>query len=307
MPTPTEIRTEITDRILDALKSGQAPWRTPWSSDPNAGFPTNVISNRPYRGINPLLLQVTSMASGHVSRWWATYKQWQELGGQVRRGEKGTHIVFYKKFEKEATADDDTSETKSIFFLRTYTVFNLDQVDGESLARFRPGQIASDNIMPCWENADEVIDATQADIRFGGNRAFYARPVGGDWPHHSDGDYIQLPHRHQFHELRDYYDTQFHELTHWSEVRRGWEGSYAMGELIAEMTAAFISAELQIPQSEDLSNHAKYLSSWLESMASDPQWILKAAQQACKAADFILSFRGLTVAESLEMVEAISP
>jgi len=288
MPTPTEIRTEITDRILEALKAGQAPWRTPWSSDPNAGFPTNVISKRPYRGINPLLLQITAMASGHISRWWGTYKQWRELGGQVRRGEKGTHVIFYTRYEKEATASDGTSETKSIFLLRTYTVFNLDQVDGESLARFRPGQITSDDIMPRWEDADEVIIATQADIRFGGNRAFYTRPIG-NWPHHSGGDYIQIPDR-QFNELRDFYDTHFHELAHWSEVRREWEGSYAMGELVAEMTAAFISAELQIPQSEDLSNHTKYLAHWLEAMKNDPSWIIKASQEGSKASDLILSF-----------------
>ena len=224
-------------------------------------------------------------------QWWGTYKQFKELGGQVRKGEHGTRIVFWKILEKDTPGED---KKKKIFFLRYYTVFNLEQVDGgEKLDKFRPEEepdsvnFGSDD---AFKTFDEVIAATKADIRFGGDKAYYKRPTGPAWPKHTGGDFIGCPNRRQFPDCRDWYDTLLHELAHWSEVRLKWEGPYAMGELVAEISACFIPPALGLPISENMENHQRYLKSWLEKMKDDPKFIFRAASQAQKVSDFILHF-----------------
>jgi antirestriction protein ArdC len=294
MPKAHQIREAITQRIADALKNNVAVWSRPWSADPNCGAPTNIISKNTYRGINPLLLQLTSSEKGFVSRYWGTYRQWLGLGGQVRRGEKGTSVVFYTVIEKE-TEDDP------FYLLRQYSIFNIEQVDGDKLDAYRPMPDAQD-VLPddIYSIADNAIRTTGADIRFGGNQPFYTLPTGPDWPEHTGGDFIRCPHRRQFPDIRNWYSTLFHELAHWSQVRLGWSGSYAMGELIAEMTACYLSNELRLPQSEEQGNHEAYLQSWLQAMENDPKWIFKAAKQADKATDFILSFSQVAGVEQTE-------
>jgi antirestriction protein ArdC len=218
----------------------------------------------------------------------------------VRKGEKGTRICFYKTLNKEETNDEGEAKTRKMFFLRTYTVFNLDQVDStqegdkDRLANFRPAPDDESKPAPFtdWQPAEELCESTGADIRhLSGNRACYYRPTPiGSFPNHSDGDWIQLPMRYQFPDLADYYGTKLHELVHWTEIRREWDGSYAMGELIAEIGGCYLATALNIPQSDDLENHSRYLASWLKAMDNDPKWIFKASQEASKAADFILSF-----------------
>jgi antirestriction protein ArdC len=278
-----QIREAITQRIADALKNNVAVWSQPWSADENCGAPTNIISKKKYRGINPLLLQLTSSEKGFVSRYWGTYRQWQALGGQVRRGEKSTSVVFYMAIEKE-TEDDP------FYLLRQYSIFNIEQVDGDKLNAYRPMPDAQ-NVLPddAFSIADSAIEATGAAIRCGGNQPFYAFPTGPAWPNHTGGDYIRCPHRRQFPDIRNWYATLFHELAHWSQIRLGWTGSYAMAELIAEMTACYLSNELQLPQT-DQSNHESYLQSWLRAMDNDSKWIFQAAKQADKVTDFLLSF-----------------
>jgi antirestriction protein ArdC len=293
MPTQNEIRDRITSTIVEALKSGGLPpWRMPWAADPNAGFPANVVSKKRYRGINPLLLQIAAMRHGLKSKWWATFNQWKELGGQVKRrpdnvppGEWGTGIIFWNKTTKVEENDDGEEEKKDIFFLRTYTVFNIDQVEGEHLDHLRVGgTIINTNPIDTYEEADAVIAATGADIRYGGNQAFYNRR----------DDFIQIPLREQF-VAAEYYETVLHELTHWTEApsRLDWnrkEEGYAMGELIAEMGSCFLASELGIPNAETLPNHASYLEHWLKAMQNDHRFIFQASSQASKAADYILSF-----------------
>jgi antirestriction protein ArdC len=285
MPTQNEIRERITNQIIEALsKGGLPPWRMPWRNDPNAGFPTNVVSQKRYQGINPLLLQLAAMRHGFQSKWWGTYKQWQDIGGQVQKrpdgvepGEWGCNIIFFKPVQSE-----EDEETKTIFVMKTYTVFCIDQVDG--LDALRVGHSTNTNPIDTYEEADRTIEATGADIRYGGNRAYYDRK----------NDYIQVPTREQF-TAGDYFETVLHELIHWSEHpnRLDWcqaERPYAMGELIAEMGSCFLAAELGIPNAETLPNHASYLERWLREMQSDPKYIFQASSQASKAADFILSF-----------------
>ena len=290
MPSQNEIRQRITSTIVESLKSGKLPpWRRPWAADPNAGFPVNVVSKRKYRGINPLLLEIAAMRHGLKSKFWGTYNQWKELGGQVMKrpdnvpsGEWGTAIIFWKPL-KVTDEKEDGDEEKTVFMLRSYTVFNVDQVEGEHLDHFRVGNtIINSNPVDTYEEADRVIAATEADIRYGGNQAFYNRAQ----------DYIQVPLREQF-TAAEYYETILHEIVHWSEPRLDWnrkDEGYAMGELIAEMGSCFLASELGIPNAENLPNHASYLQSWLKAMANDTKFIFQASSQASKAADYILSF-----------------
>jgi antirestriction protein ArdC len=293
MPTQSEIRERITNTIVESLKSGNLPpWRMPWRSDPNWGLPTNVVSKKKYRGINPLLLQIAAMRHGLKSKTWGTFNQWRDLGGRVMRrpddvppGEWGTGIIFWSKVTKTEENEHGEEEKKDIFFMKTYTVFNVDQVEGEHLDHLRVGHtISNANPVETYEEADRVIEATAADIRYGGNRAYYD-PVQ---------DLIQVPLREQF-TAGEYYETVLHELCHWSEPRLNWnrkdsQNSYALGELIAEMGSCFLATELGIPNAETLPNHASYLEHWLKAMQNDHRFIFQASSQASKAADFILSF-----------------
>lgn len=298
MPTQVELQKEITHRILDGLLFGTAPWRKPWRNDPNAGSPANVISRRRYSGINPILLDLTAMARGYTSRWWATYAQWTSLGAQVRKrpsdvkpGQWGTTVVFWKPIQKTKKDASGKEKIDTFPLLRSYTVFNLDQVDGEAVDHLRCS--ATSNASPLsadYEAAQKAINATGADIRFGGNRAMYLRPIGPTWPNHYGGDYIMMPGITQFLSPHEFYSTCMHELVHWSEVRLNWTGSYAMGELIAEIGAAFACAELNIPCSDDMTNHAAYVADWIKELQDDERAVLKAASQATKAVNYILSF-----------------
>ena len=296
MTSQFEIQQQITDRILEGLKNGVVPWRKTWRPDPNSGSPTNAISRRPYSGINPILLDLVAMSRGYTSRYWATYQQWASIGAQVKKrpadvkpGDFGTTIVFYKQVKK-TKIENGEEKTEKFPILRTFTVFNVDQVDGESVDHLRAStEPVPQDFHPDYASAREAIAATGADIRYGGDRAYYVRP-GGDFPHHHDGDFIQMPHSAQYPDPSEFISTSFHELVHWSEVRLGWTGSYAMGELIAEIGACYSTAQLGVPCCDNLDNHTAYLASWLKELANDPRAILKAASQASKATTFLLSF-----------------
>jgi antirestriction protein ArdC len=296
MPTQNDIRQAITNQIVAALTKGTVPWRRPWSIDKNAGLPANAVSRRCYSGINPLLLQIATEHHGFKSRWWATYRQWSDLGGQVMRrpenvpaGEWGTNIVFCKPCRKTSTEPSGETKDETFFVLRTYTVFCVDQVLGSDVDRFRVGHeaIRVAEIDERFEQAETAVAATGADIRFGGNQAFYQ----------SAGDYIQMPPRMQWASTSDYFEALLHELCHWCEheSRLNWDRSkaehtYSVGELIAELGACFLAGELGLPLDQSLGNHAAYLQSWLDAMQGDTRFIFRASSQASKAADFILSF-----------------
>lgn len=286
MQTQSDIRSSITSTILDALKNGGLPpWRKPWSNDPNApGLHTSMSTGNPYRGINQLLLQVAAMKGGFKSKWWGTFNQVKQNGASVSRGAKGTQVVLFKKIERERVDESGSEVEDNFFVMRSFTVFNAEQTTG--LDQFRVGfSKLQNNSLERYEAADDVIQSTGADIRFGGNEAFYNPP----------GDFIQLPHRVQFESAESFYETAFHELTHWSEHanRLNWnraDEGYAMGELVAELSASLMMAELGMPTTTNLTNHASYLKHWLDGMAGDSKFIFKAASQASKAVDYLLSF-----------------
>ena len=297
MPTQSEIQAEITARILDGLKNGVVPWRKPWKNDPNSGPPANVVSRRLYSGVNPILLDLAAMSRGYSSKWWGTFGQWKSLGAHVKKrpddvkaGHWGTQIVFWKQVKRKGTSEDGEETTKTFPLLRYFTLFNLEQVEGENLEHlWVSNESNSSPLCADYEPAQKAIDATDADIRFNGDRAYYVRPIG-TWPNHTDGDFISLPHQQRFTSPNEYFSTCFHELVHWSEVRLDWTGSYALGELIAEIGSCFLCSHVNLPCSSDLSNHTAYLQGWLKELENDPKAILKAASQASKAAGFVLSF-----------------
>lgn len=300
MPSQAQLRESITHQIIEALKSGGLPpWRKPWSNDPAAGPACNVISRKKYRGINPLLLAVSSMQHKFRSKFWGTFNQWKDMGGRVMRrpdnvkpGEWGTGIIFWSKVTKTEENEAGEEEERDIFFMRTYTVFNIDQVEGHHLDHLRVGHsVSTANPVDTYEEADRVIEATGADIRYGGNAAFYSR---GD-------DYIQVPLREQF-TAGEWYETIFHEACHWTQAphRLNWypnEGGYALGELMAEIGSCFLAAELGIPMADTSANHQAYIASWLSGLENDHRFIFQASSQASKAADFILSFSRQPVVE----------
>lgn len=297
MPSQNELRTQITNQIVDALTAGGLPpWRQPWQADKNCGTPTNVVSKKNYTGINPLLLAITSEKQGFKSRWWGTFKQWSEMGAQVKArpsnvspGNWGTQIVFCRPISKTEKLPDGEEKDKTFFMLRSYTVFNIDQVQGGSLDHLRAGNAPLTNleIYERHEEAEAVVRATFADIRFGGDKACY-KPKE---------DIILMPEREKFISGESYYETVLHEMTHWTEheSRLNWdrtkpENSYALGELIAELGACYLMSELGIPLADTWQNSASYLQSWLKAMKADARFIFRATAQASKAADHILSY-----------------
>lgn len=301
MPSNASIREQVTKQIVEAIEKNKTlPWRKPWRSSPNAGRPANFVSRKPYQGVNPLLLQIHADRFGFTSKWWGTFRQWSEIGATVKRrpddvapGRWGATVVFYKPVTKTRTAEDGEEIEDRYFLLRTYSVFNADQVEGAEA--FQVSDEAPEGLaLPDFAPADELIAATGADIRHGGDQAHYRRPVPEDvWPDHHDGDFIVLPPKQMFDPVGSYYETALHELAHWSEVRLGWDHrqhGYAMGELVAEMASSFLSTELGVPQGESLENHAAYVRSWLKEMKDDPSFIFKASTQASKVADYLLGF-----------------
>jgi antirestriction protein ArdC len=312
MPSQTELRKSITQKIIVALEGNILPWRKPWISSENTGRAANVATKHNYSGINPLLLELNAIEHHFQSRWWGTYRQWQEVGCQVKMrpsgvapGKWGSQIVFYARVTKNVVDPKTGKEEEEEYpILRTFTVFNADQVVGPNSAAY---QVREDwdaaTARPVFLPAEKLIQATGAEIRHGGDRAFYRRPVpAGSWPHHSGGDFITVPYDSTFVTRENYYETLFHELAHWSEVRLNWVGTYEMGELIAEIASSFLANELRVPQSEKMEHHAAYVKSWLETMRGDHTFIFRAATQASKVADYLLSFAANVEAVTAEAI-----
>ncbi|MFO0887731.1 MAG: zincin-like metallopeptidase domain-containing protein [Isosphaeraceae bacterium] len=189
--------------------------------------------------------------------------------------------------------------------MRSYTVFNVDQVVGDHLDHLRAGRAEDDTTGPVidYEPAEEAIAATGIAIRHGGGRAFYS----------PSGDFVQVPPKASFTEPDEYYETVFHELVHATEhpTRLDWsrkeaENSYAMGELVAEIGACYLARELGVPASENLTNHVAYLANWLKAMRDDPRFIFTASAQASKAADYLLAFSRPQATEADEPEAALA-
>ena len=302
MSKQTEIREQVTQRIIAALEKDLLPWRQMWSGH-TGGQPFNALTGKTYRGVNVLLLSIAAMEHGLQSPAWATFNQWKQMDCFIRRrpndvqpGQWGTTIAVYIPITKKVEdPDEDEDEEETFWMLKKFVVFNADQVNGAAAEQFCVvEQDTAQTPEPDYEPAEQLIRATRADIRYGGNRACYSLA----------GDFICLPSKSSFVDGA-YYTTALHELAHWSECRVGWDRAkkpYALGELVAEIASCFLAAELGIPNTEPIENHAAYVKSWLAAMKDDPNYIFKASRQASKVCDFLLGF--VKQSETKELVEA---
>lgn len=285
MQTQTEIRSSITQRIVAALRSGKIPWRKPWSEVPDpVRLPTNFSSKRAYSGINVPLLWLSQHEKGYPISYWASFQQWKASGASVRKGERSSQIVFYRQVKKTVEQEDGTKKLETFPIMRTWSVFNIAQVEGNVADQFKAkpqhdGPLVFEDVDRT--EFDALVSATGADIEYGHTNAAYYR-----LPH----DYIVMPDQKMFGHFGRFAETLLHELAHWTEHRLGWSGSYSEGELRSEMSSTFLSAALNIPNSGDLANHAAYVQSWLQALENDPKHIFKASAAASKAADFLLGF-----------------
>ena len=274
-----DIHQTITNQIIEAMESARTTGRRLWDSQPS--LPMNLTTGKPYSGINIIILWGAALSCGFTSPYWLTYKQAAERGGQVRKGEHGTHCVFYKPWETEST-NHETGETETVkgAVLKGFTVFNLDQIDGiEAPAREPRAPFQA------IEDAERILQASPARIIEGGPSAFYQ----------PDADTIHLPAREAFINPEAFYSVALHEMTHStghkSRMARDFSGrfgteAYAFEELIAEMGSAFLNADLGIIGST-LQDHADYLAHWVAILKSDKKAILTAAAAASKAHGFI--------------------
>jgi antirestriction protein ArdC len=280
-----DVYARVTSQIVNAIEQSVSNWRMPWHTSGKFAFsPVNVVSKKPYRGINTVCLWAAAQAKGYERGEWGTYQQWLERGAQVRKGEKATLVVFWKFANNAAETDDGDDTPKSgsrLLFTRGYSVFNAAQVDG-----YTPKAEADAPIEQRIESADAFFQRINARVVHQGNRAFYS----------PDSDTITLPPFAAFFTPMDYYSTRAHETGHWTSKegrcnrelgKRFGDNAYSVEELIAELTAAFVCAHLGL-SSEPRPDHAQYIQSWLRVLKADKRAIFTAASKAQQAADFMI-------------------
>ena len=280
-----DIYQKITDRIVASIERGVGKFQLPWHRTGSRGFsPVNVLSKKPYRGVNILALWVEAEQQDFSSGIWGTYRQWQQLNAQVKKGEKGTSIMFWSFIEsgtdEEAEDGEGTRKSRRRAVAKEYWVFNADQVEG-----YTPAPVPTLSEEERVENADAFFHSLGADLRIGGDVAGY----------HIEGDYIVMPSFAQFRSAPAYYSVLGHKHVHWtgakSRLDRALKGrfashAYAGEELIAELGAAFLGADLGL-ETEPKPEHAAYISTWLEVLRKDKRAIFTAAGQAQKALDWL--------------------
>jgi antirestriction protein ArdC len=286
-----DVYATVTSQIINAIEKGVGNWRMPWHTSGRYSFsPINVTSHKPYRGINTVCLWAAAQAKGYESGEWGTYKQWLERGAQVRKGEKSTTVVFWKfanGSSESQDGDESTVSSSRLLFTRGYAVFNAVQVDG-----YNPKADPETTQLERIERAEAFFRNIGADVRHGGNEAFY-RP---------STDHIQMPPFQAFKENVSYYSTLAHEHTHWTAKaercdrqlgKRFGDSAYAAEELIAELGAAFTCAHLGL-STEPRPDHAAYIDSWLKVLRADKRAIFTAASKAQQAADFMIGRAGVS-------------
>ena len=288
-----DLYAEVSARIVAELEAGAAPWIKPWSATPGANTPCNAVSNRPYSGCNVVLLWMAK-AAGYRTPRFLTFKQALELGGHVRKGERGTKVYFVKQLQVRDKGADDDAVTRIVPMLREYTVFNVDQCESLPDTVKTGKQMRVRNPDTRDELADEFLRSTAADIREGHGEAYYV----------PSKDFISMPAFAAFKSADHFYNVAFHEVTHWTAhgsrldrdlKNRFGSRNYAAEELIAELGAAFLCAEFGFDG--DL-RHAGYVGHWIELLKGDKRAFFTACSQASKAADYL---RGLALAAPAEV------
>jgi antirestriction protein ArdC len=285
----------INSRIIELLEQGTVPWRKTWNATSNQ--PKNLISKKEYRGVNVFILACMP----YSSPYWVTFKQCQDKGGHVRKGEKSAPVIFWKWFDKKDTGGDDGDNATvngKIPMLRYYNVFNVEQVEGIE----PPLATEVINTFTPIEAAQRIIAGMplRPDIHHGGNNACYSPML----------DYVKLPRPEAFETPEEYYSTAFHELSHATghSSRVGRKGilepsyfgshEYSKEELVAEMGAAFLCGHVGIERT--IQNSAAYIQGWLRSLKNDKTLLIHAAAQAQKAADYILNRKEVEESDVME-------
>ena len=289
----------ITAKIVRAIKDAKGTYRMPWhTGELPLQVPTNAVTDHPYRGVNILSLWIDAMAKGYSSGTWASYKQWQTLGSQVRHGEHGSIIIFYRRLDQ--TAEEEEAGEAHRYVARASWVFNAAQCDGWQPAPppVRLSGVEIDKTVAAF------IEATGAQIDHGYNMARYR----------IDLDRIEMPSPSWFFDTKTrtaaqaYHGVLLHELTHWTGAahrvgrdlrNRFGARAYAFEELVAELGAAFMCAAFKIAN-EPRQDHAAYVASWLEVLNDDPKTIFTAANRAQEAIEYL----GNLAAEKLDRFEA---
>jgi antirestriction protein ArdC len=281
-----DVYARVTAQIVNAIEEGVSNWRMPWHTSGKFAFsPINVTSKKPYRGINTVCLWAAAQAKGYERGEWGTYNQWQERGAQVRKSEKASLVVFWKFANNPADSQDGEEHEQvrrsRLLFTRGYSVFNAAQVDG-----YTPKADPDTPIEQRIEAAEQFFSRINARVVHQGNRAFYS----------AADDTITMPPFAAFFSSLDYYSTRAHETGHWTAKagrcnrelgKRFGDNAYSVEELIAELTAAFVSARLGL-SSEPRPDHSQYIASWLRVLKADKRAIFTAASKAQQAADYII-------------------
>jgi antirestriction protein ArdC len=283
-----DIYTRITNQIVSHLEKGVRPWVKPWNAEHAAGRITRPLrhNGKPYSGINVLSLWASAVAQDFAAPIWMTFKQALELDGHIRKGEKGSLVVYADSITRKDTDEKTGDEIdREIPFLKGYTVFNVEQIDGLPEVYYAKAAPILDPVARI-EHAEKFFAASGATIRHGGNRAFYSIAA----------DAIQMPPFESFQDADSYYATLAHECTHWTGSKTGLDrdfgghrfGSegYAIEELVAELGAAFLCADLELAL-EPREDHASYIATWLKVLAADNRALFTAAAHAQRAAEFI--------------------
>jgi antirestriction protein ArdC len=296
-PSPRpDVYARVTERIVADLEQGVRPWQKPWNTAHTAGRITRPLRHNgtPYRGVNVLLLWGEATENNYTAPIWMTYRQAGELGAHVRKGEHGALVVFADRFTKSETDDKGEAIEREIPFMKGYTVFNVEQIEGLP-APYYAKDVDPREPVARIEQAEAFFAATGVAIRHGGDRAFYA----------PSADRIQMPPRESFRDAESYAATLAHELIHATAHpsrcarelgKRFGDRAYAAEELIAEMGSAFLCADLRITP-EVREDHAQYLGHWLAVLKSDRRAIFTAAAQAQRAADYLHSLHPKPVPE----------
>lgn len=291
---------EVTDRIVAALEAGTPPWVRPWSTAGEPGPQRNGASGHVYKGINTVL---TGM-SGFASPRWYTFNQAKALGGSVRKGEKGSTVIYWQFVDAKGTdtssddADEAVGRSKKIPLLRHYVVFNAEQIEWPEGSKHAVVDGALDHVADDdnYDGAVALVTASGADIQHQGVRAYYQ----------PGADRIVVPAPSRFDDAASYHATVLHELAHWtghkSRLNRDLTGrfgseSYAAEELVAELAAAFLCVDLGI---DGKLQHAEYIGSWVKVLQSDKRAIFTASRLAQEAADYLLARAGRGTATALK-------
>ena len=287
--TKTDVR--VTNKILADLERGNLTWLQPWHAGHRAGPVSRPLraGGQPYRGINVLMLWAAAIEKGYSCPLWLTYRQAAELGGQVRKGETGSLVVYANTFTKPGTDANGADTEIEIPFMKGYSVFNAEQIDGLP-GHFYATQPPLNAAINRLDAVESFFANTRATIQHGGNRACYS----------PGPDLVRMPEIQTFRDREAYYAVLAHEMTHWTrhETRlnrdlgrkRFGDAGYAMEELVAEIGAAFLCADLSITP-ETREDHAAYISCWLQVLKNDKRAIFTAASHAQKAADYLHGFQ----------------